>query len=199
MLHCRCSLLHLVAEAILCIGLPLESSTQRLATYLVPSPQVLSPEMYEFEKRVPFMSSVQIFSDTYAAVLRKTVEVDSGWLLFNPFTKELWYAILLTIFIFALNLVILQLSEEKLSRWQPRSTRYRAQKCCKALYHGFAAFLNCKEYEFVTWPGRILCTGILFFVLVTTATYTANLAGSPSRVLCCLACAGLLGHSDDIR
>ena len=36
--------------------------------------------------------------------------------------------------------------------------------------------MACKQYEWMTWPGRILRIGLLFFVLVMTATYTANLA-----------------------
>ena len=63
----------------------------------------------------------------------------------------------------------------------------------KALYHAFSGLLGGDDYEWITWPARspnpnpnpnpnpkpdsrILRLGVLFFVLIITSTYTANLA-----------------------
>jgi hypothetical protein len=50
------------------------------------------------------------------------------------------------------------------------------KKVPKALYHAFAGLLGGEDYEWMTWPARILRLGVLFFCLIINSTYTANLA-----------------------
>ncbi|CAK0797580.1 unnamed protein product [Prorocentrum cordatum] len=51
----------------------------------------------------------------------------------------------------------------------------------KAVYHAWAALLGGEDSEWHDWPGRILRLGLLFIVLVVSATYTANLASFFTR------------------
>lgn len=43
-------------------------------------------------------------------------------------------------------------------------------------YHTFAAYLQGDDYEWVSGPERLLRLGLLFLVLISISTYTANLA-----------------------
>jgi len=46
----------------------------------------------------------------------------------------------------------------------------------KHQYHVWAAILQGEDFEWLTWPGRIFRLGLMFFVLISVSTYTANLA-----------------------
>ncbi|KAK3237009.1 hypothetical protein CYMTET_52886 [Cymbomonas tetramitiformis] len=58
----------------------------------------------------------------------------------------------------------------------PSARRRLAIRFSSAFYHTFAVFLQGDDYNWSTVPLRILRTSILVVVLVTVATYTANLA-----------------------
>jgi hypothetical protein len=51
----------------------------------------------------------------------------------------------------------------------------------QTFYHATAMLLGGEEYEWVTWPGRVLRIAFLFVVLILVSTYTANLAAFFSR------------------
>ena len=53
----------------------------------------------------------------------------------------------------------------------------------KLLYHALAIQVGGEDYEWLTSPGRLLRIGLLFFSLVLSNTYVANLAAFFSRRL----------------
>jgi len=46
----------------------------------------------------------------------------------------------------------------------------------KTIYNVLSAMMGGEDYEYITWPARIIRVGMLLVVLVVNATYTANLA-----------------------
>lgn len=63
-------------------------------------------------------------------------------------------------------------AEERTSTW----TELLFERLPQAIYHSFAAMLNGEEYEWLTWPGRVLRISLLIAVITIGSAYTANLA-----------------------
>eukprot|EP01062_Namystynia_karyoxenos_P069834 TRINITY_DN65273_c0_g1_i1.p1 TRINITY_DN65273_c0_g1~~TRINITY_DN65273_c0_g1_i1.p1 ORF type:complete len:549 (+),score=99.22 TRINITY_DN65273_c0_g1_i1:62-1648(+) len=94
----------------------------------------------------------------------------SLWRLFTPFTAELWgflAAVTVGGALFALVVDTLR-----------RSRTPQPGDLLRSLYHAFAALLGDSPDERLqeSWPGRLLRIGVLLFVLIAQAAYTANLA-----------------------
>jgi hypothetical protein len=109
------------------------------------------------------------YSSYLAGLVLKTEAEVGLWRMFEPFTPSLWFAIVGSIFIASFMMVVLAALVEG------RST-LSVDGSAKAVYHAWAAMLGGEDYEWVNWPGRILRLSILFLVLLTGSTYTANLA-----------------------
>ena len=98
--------------------------------------------------------------------------------VFSPFTPELWYMILGSIFVGAVVMCLLQHIQSANS-----SPAASVARLPGYIYHTFAALLGGDEYDLYHSPifGRIYRLGLLFLVLITSATYTANLAAYLTR------------------
>jgi hypothetical protein len=127
-------------------------------------------------ENMPQMVCIPIFSESYGGLVYKSRATQNMWRLFQPFTEELWIGIVGAILTFAFLLAVVEVSADRESEDWAWSAQRFVNLGGKAVYHALAAALSGEDYEFVTWPGRILRVAMLFFVLVTTATYTANLA-----------------------
>jgi len=119
------------------------------------------------------------FSANTGAMVRRTQTPDGLWKLFEPFETDLWIAIVVLTFGVAVVLVILMglsgLTDGK------KGLGLTSHGMVKAVYHAWAALLGGEDSEWHDWPGRILRLGLLFIVLVVSATYTANLASFFTR------------------
>ncbi|CAD7959307.1 unnamed protein product [Amoebophrya sp. A120] len=106
---------------------------------------------------------------TVGILKKKKVSVGL-WQIFAPFTTELWVALLLSILFGAFVLQLLSLISS--------STQVSVKNFAESLYHTTAALLGGDEYDLyhVSPLGRLYRTGLLFLILITSATYTANLA-----------------------
>lgn len=135
----------------------LESSTHRQLSYLWAEADHYGEGFGNFSRMMPLLTPVYLMSDTgsYGSLFLQTKAADVGWRLFHPFTVSLW-GILVAVAAFGLG----QASPCK--------------RCCQGSVPR-AWVLSGEDYEFVTWPGLVLLLGMLFFVLVTSATYTDNL------------------------
>jgi hypothetical protein len=108
---------------------------------------------------------------------KKTVRKASYFQVFAPFENALWGAMIASIFFGAFVLCFLQgiVSAEN-------GYMMRLMEAVKDFpgffYHTFAAMLGGDEYDLYhsPWAGRVYRLGLLWLVLITSATYTANLA-----------------------
>jgi len=104
-------------------------------------------------------------------LVRRTEKPIGLWRLFEPFTPGLWAAIAGSTFVFALLIVVVNgLTDGR------EGMGVTPDRTAKAIYHSWAALLGGEDYEWVSWPGRMLRLGLLFMVLLVGSTYTANLA-----------------------
>eukprot|EP00929_Paragymnodinium_shiwhaense_P096119 TRINITY_DN57625_c0_g1_i1.p1 TRINITY_DN57625_c0_g1~~TRINITY_DN57625_c0_g1_i1.p1 ORF type:complete len:528 (-),score=35.24 TRINITY_DN57625_c0_g1_i1:208-1791(-) len=117
---------------------------------------------------VPFITQY-----TRALVYKSTKGVDR-WALFGPFSGDLWFAVIVFIFLFAMAIVVLQLLDVQ-NRGRLKD-ELMPRSLVKALYHSLAAALGGEDYRWTTGSGRVLRLGLLFLVLILLPTYTANLA-----------------------
>ena len=90
------------------------------------------------------------------------------WNIFSPFSVDLWLAIAICVVIGSVMMTILK------RIWTAKPVYIRT--VTSAFYNTLAAFLGGDEYEHLTPPGKFYRLGNLFFVLICSATYTANLA-----------------------
>ncbi|KAH8055675.1 hypothetical protein JL722_8018 [Aureococcus anophagefferens] len=63
----------------------------------------------------------------------------------------------------------------------PRTLSAGVESAATQLYHATALLLAGDDFEWLRGPGRAFRLGFLFFALVTSATYTANLAAFLTR------------------
>ena len=98
--------------------------------------------------------------------------------VFQPFTWPLWGTLLLSMLCFAAVLVLIESiwPTERASIGKRRTLSQYADSFVRASYHMFAALVGGDDHEYFTLPARLLRLSLLFVVLVTGATYTANLA-----------------------
>jgi hypothetical protein len=118
-----------------------------------------------------YLSSPPIFVNEYMLLTKRTASpVDIGQ-VFAPFEDTLWMAITGSIIYAAVVMAVLQ----QLQTGCSLSDSIRSLPSC--LYHSTAALLGGDEYDLyhLGWL-RLSRLGLLFLVLVLSATYTANLA-----------------------
>eukprot|EP01060_Flectonema_neradi_P015152 TRINITY_DN21835_c0_g1_i1.p1 TRINITY_DN21835_c0_g1~~TRINITY_DN21835_c0_g1_i1.p1 ORF type:complete len:524 (+),score=89.92 TRINITY_DN21835_c0_g1_i1:72-1643(+) len=105
---------------------------------------------------------------TYSALVKSEESSADMWSLFEPFTLELWLVILGGVGVFALTFWALE-----------GDTNTPVNGAFRGIEFVFVSLLGGMEYDGVRRDGRLgrfLRIGLLFFVLIVTATYTANLA-----------------------
>ena len=119
-----------------------------------------------------FLYTPAMLNLEHVVLTKRTVRPVSLNSVFDPFTFELWMMILGTIVFGALvmTLITAVAGSESVSEAAARFPGF--------VYHTFAALLGGEEYDLYHCPlwGRIYRLGLLWLVLITSATYTANLA-----------------------
>jgi ABC-type amino acid transport substrate-binding protein len=111
-----------------------------------------------------------------AMVLRTKRKASRLFQLFDPFTPSLWAAIIASIGVAAALTIVLDVLAPSEDIDEPVLKRLSLERWVKSLYQMVATLLGGEDYEWVTWPARILRIGVLFMVLFVTSTYTAELA-----------------------
>eukprot|EP01060_Flectonema_neradi_P001404 TRINITY_DN10847_c4_g1_i1.p1 TRINITY_DN10847_c4_g1~~TRINITY_DN10847_c4_g1_i1.p1 ORF type:complete len:540 (+),score=87.57 TRINITY_DN10847_c4_g1_i1:67-1686(+) len=114
--------------------------------------------------------SIPVIEVEHKILVRK-YESDGGmWGIFDPYTTELWLLICGGILASAFVFWLVE------SRYASKMTR-TPSGAFGALYFALTTLMIGGEgYEVVTWLGRFLRIGTLFYVLIIQSTYTANLA-----------------------
>jgi len=113
----------------------------------------------------------------FAGVTLKVPKPASPFRLFDPFATDLWLANLSCFFGAAILLIIFNaIAPSKEFAEYPLKDRVNSESVGLSFYHMISMLLSGEDYEFATAPQRILRVGLLFVVLVTSASYTANLA-----------------------
>ncbi|CAE8644101.1 unnamed protein product [Polarella glacialis] len=135
------------------------------------------PEVQSIRMADTWECTTAFLDSSAGAMVLKTTQVVGLFRLFDPFTGELWGAIVGTIFAAAFLLVLLNMlaPSQEFARLSLRQRLPSCESSLMSVYHMFAAALGGEDYE-ITWEGRLLRIAILFFVLIIASSYTANLA-----------------------
>ena len=122
------------------------------------------------------INTVPIITVFYQVLIRKIAQPSSIWQIFEPFTWELWVLIIATSLIATLAIFLMNIIETDGDFSDYKD--YIVQ-----LYHTWACILGQDEYDLysMSYLGRFYRFGLLFFTLIITATYTANLAAFLTR------------------
>eukprot|EP00933_Yihiella_yeosuensis_P046132 TRINITY_DN41605_c0_g1_i1.p1 TRINITY_DN41605_c0_g1~~TRINITY_DN41605_c0_g1_i1.p1 ORF type:complete len:594 (-),score=93.24 TRINITY_DN41605_c0_g1_i1:118-1899(-) len=119
------------------------------------------------------------FMDTYTTgVVLKVKQAMTYWKLFHPLETDVWIGVLVIVFLAAVLVILLDVITPKaeVQGGSQQSLRTALERFAKTLYHMLAIMVAGEDYEWRTWPGRLLRLALLFSALVFTSTYTANLA-----------------------
>ena len=109
------------------------------------------------------------FLNTYVtAVVPVRPAGASMWSLMEPFTFDMWLALMGTVAGSATLMVLLAALRGQV---KAKASPY---VWIKSFYHALAFLLGGEEYEWVDWSGRMLRLGLLWVMLVAQATYTAT-------------------------
>eukprot|EP00908_Phaeocystis_cordata_P023832 Transcript_6285.p1 GENE.Transcript_6285~~Transcript_6285.p1 ORF type:complete len:576 (+),score=110.13 Transcript_6285:56-1783(+) len=110
----------------------------------------------------------------------KTRNSGGLWRFAAPFSPNMWAALVGSIFVFAFLFGSLRVIR---TSWDPAANaesgplgKGAIYGTIDAIYDAWVTVLGGDEREAVTWPERLVRVAFLFFVLITTSTYTANLA-----------------------
>eukprot|EP00931_Biecheleriopsis_adriatica_P115463 TRINITY_DN91249_c0_g1_i1.p1 TRINITY_DN91249_c0_g1~~TRINITY_DN91249_c0_g1_i1.p1 ORF type:complete len:488 (+),score=47.11 TRINITY_DN91249_c0_g1_i1:39-1502(+) len=125
------------------------------------------------EAKMPIVMS-PLFLSQYTGLVQKTVEEQPFWGFVGPFSWQLWICLIATIFGYSLAFLAIRFLDPD----EDESCRslLRPSSLARTAYHMWIALFGGEDYEWTTGPGRMLRFSLLFFVMLTTATYTANLA-----------------------
>ena len=91
----------------------------------------------------------------------------TGLRFLRPFDTALWLALLAGVSLVGVGILILRAVSGRAV-----TARFGA----KSMYHAWAVFFGGDDYEWTTGPARLLRISLLFLVLISSASYTANLA-----------------------
>eukprot|EP00929_Paragymnodinium_shiwhaense_P119893 TRINITY_DN91802_c0_g1_i1.p1 TRINITY_DN91802_c0_g1~~TRINITY_DN91802_c0_g1_i1.p1 ORF type:complete len:499 (-),score=31.98 TRINITY_DN91802_c0_g1_i1:66-1562(-) len=126
------------------------------------------------KENTSFVMTKTIINGQFGALTHvKTRPIDM-FVVFAPFSTDLWVAVVCSILVLALCSILLRIIEAK-SRGETLS-ELRPTQLLRAVYHSLAAVLGGEDYRFTSASGRTLRIAMLLFVLIMSATYTANLA-----------------------
>jgi len=141
----------------------------------------LSPGLdpYNVHKMMPFVPNngsltmtPPFYLGTWWALITKT-EAPINFLRFmEPFHWTLWLATAAALLVVSAAMVLLHVIAPRQGLWGKFSFHY----ALSTVYHTWAAFLGGEDFEWLTPSARILRIALLFLVLISVSTYTANLA-----------------------
>mmetsp|Transcript_37951 Transcript_37951/g.63825 ORF Transcript_37951/g.63825 Transcript_37951/m.63825 type:complete len:442 (+) Transcript_37951:1076-2401(+) len=140
-------------------------------------------------KGTEFSFTHPLYSSAFSGLVKKERTSSGAFNFFNPFTFQLWCAIVAFLFGVALLLILIWVvaphdqakefmsPDEKAAHSRITAGDFRSLPSAvfHSTYHTVAGFLQADDFEWVSTPERILRVALLFMVLITTATYTANL------------------------
>lgn len=135
---------------------------------------------YRVYNTVPFHNSY------YTGLVLKTKKPTSLFRFLDPYTLDMYMTILGMVVATALLLSLLDtfwpadptvlLGKKKQRLCKMNDIGDLLVSTIKGTYHVVAAIFGGEDYEWLTWPLRVLRVGLLLVVLIVNATYTANLA-----------------------
>ena len=108
-----------------------------------------TPATCKFWGMAPTLPSVNILSEPYTALLRKsTRDENQGWRLFAPFELSLWLAIIGLILVFGLGMALLTIMGRTL---EGQSLRLRtiATVTVRSQYDALSSFLGGEDHEWM--------------------------------------------------
>jgi hypothetical protein len=118
-----------------------------------------------------------------SVLVRKEFRGNTGWEMFEPFTAELWVAVLGTWLVIAVCIVITRAT-------QPREAGQQApvtwRLAVRSIYSSATTLIGEGVDEWKGWPGKLLHVSVLVFGLIILACYTASLTAfftQPKRLL----------------
>ena len=119
-----------------------------------------------------FLYTPAMLNLEHVVLTKRTVRPVSVFSVFDPFTTGLWLTLLGTAAFGALIMALITAVAGSESVFET------AARFPGFLYHTLAALLGGEEYDLYHCPlwGRLYRLGLLWLVLITSATYTANLA-----------------------
>eukprot|EP01064_Diplonema_japonicum_P032781 TRINITY_DN6257_c0_g2_i1.p1 TRINITY_DN6257_c0_g2~~TRINITY_DN6257_c0_g2_i1.p1 ORF type:complete len:489 (+),score=91.64 TRINITY_DN6257_c0_g2_i1:1132-2598(+) len=132
-------------------------------------PHELAPSSFTPEMKANFVTTQPFVSFTYSAMVRADTTDNDMWSIFEPFALEVWMAILTVVVVLSFVFWVLESNTKDIS---PKGLARGVDFVMSSLLGGM-------EYDGVRRDGRVgrfLRVGFLFFILIVTATYTANLA-----------------------
>lgn len=115
-----------------------------------------------------------ILLSQYTGLVHKVVGKPDFWGFVGPFSWQLWLSVMAIVFGYSLIALTIRFIDPHLDE-SPKSL-FHPSSLARTGYHMWVALLGGDDYEYTTGPGRMLRIGLLFFVMMVTATYTANLA-----------------------
>eukprot|EP01065_Artemidia_motanka_P024179 TRINITY_DN28806_c0_g1_i1.p1 TRINITY_DN28806_c0_g1~~TRINITY_DN28806_c0_g1_i1.p1 ORF type:complete len:494 (+),score=144.21 TRINITY_DN28806_c0_g1_i1:50-1483(+) len=118
--------------------------------------------------------TVPVIDDVSSAFVHKTRASVRLARFLDPFTPQLWMAVVLCVISAAALMLVLR----ALQLPGCLGVREWCKYACRTVEVGWAVLLGGDDYDWseLGYPGQLLQLGILFFVLIIVATYTANLA-----------------------
>ena len=155
------------------VGAPPGTTTEQLLNLLRDGtitmlPHELGLSSFSSDMQDNFSFTQPFVTYTYSALVKSERTTADMWSLFKPFTLGLWLIILGVVGLFSLTFWGLE-----------GNTNTPVGGAARGVEFVFASLLGGMEYDGVRRDGRLgrfLRIGLLFFVLIITATYTANLA-----------------------
>ena len=131
-------------------------------------PHELGATSFTPEMRTDFAYSQPFVAFSYSALVKADKRDVAMWAIFEPFSLDVYLATIGVVAVLAVLFCALEWGETGGVVGMARGTDFVV-----------SSLLGGMEYDGVRregWVGRFLRVGLLFFVLIITATYTANLA-----------------------
>ena len=129
-----------------------------------------APEYYN----TSFRSTTAFYSSSYSGLLKYDEPLPSPWRLFEPFAGETW---MITFILLGSTAVLMSLVECIYPSHAPSrgslgcsGIEQETKNVVNGAYHTLAACFGGEDFEWVTWPLRLLRLGLLLLVLVLAST-----------------------------
>lgn len=110
------------------------------------------------------------------AIIRKNQATRGVMAVFEPFEMSLWLSIIAFVFLMGGMMAAIEMIHDRDAKAIILDNPL--QKIAKYFYQAWSEFLGAETFDWdkKNWSLRVLRFGLLFFILITLATYTANLA-----------------------
>ena len=109
-----------------------------------------------------------------SVLVRKQRRSIQGWGMLEPFTRELWAAIMGMWLLVSLTIAAIDML-------RPRGAVPLRVLTLRSLYYSAAALVGGDVHEWVRWPSKLVHLAVLIFTMVVLASYTASLTSFFTR------------------